>query len=156
MSPHVSAVFTGGWWWWWCTPSRAHHATDTGRGAVARPSPPRPPRTGCRSETPRTAERTGSYRSFSVRAAGPALVLPSPPSLRGTTAEAFGFNKPLEIVKPGVWCRVLGCLRCCVWSLAVKLIQCKLDPRSAHGAVLSAAAPNDQSAKSAYLGQWRF
>ena len=44
------------------------------------PSPPRPPRTGCRSENPRTAERTGSYRSFSVRAAGPALVLPSPPS----------------------------------------------------------------------------
>ena len=44
-----------------------------------RPSPPRPPRTGCRSETPpRTAEWTGSCRSFSVRA--PALVLPSPPS----------------------------------------------------------------------------
>ena len=34
-----SAVFTGGLWWWWCTPSRAHHATDTGRGAVARPQP---------------------------------------------------------------------------------------------------------------------
>ena len=26
-------------WWWWCTPSRAHHATDTGRGAVAAAQP---------------------------------------------------------------------------------------------------------------------
>ena len=61
---------------------RPEHTTPLTPAVVRwpRPSPPRPPRTGCRSENPRTAERTGSYRSFSVRAAGPALVSPSPPS----------------------------------------------------------------------------
>ena len=159
MSPHVCVCRElAGWWWWWCTPSRAHHATDTGRGAVAAAQP-----------APAAADRLPQRDSAAHRRVdrllpqlqradcGPRLsCYPRHPPLRGTTAEAFGFNKPLEIVKPKV--SGGGWRLCCVWSLAVKLIQCKLNPASAHGAVpvLSAAAPNDQSAKSAYPVQWRF
>ena len=35
----LQSSLAGWWWWWWCTPSRAHHATDTGRGAVAAAQP---------------------------------------------------------------------------------------------------------------------
>ena len=140
-----------GWWWWWCTPSRAHHATDTGRG------PARPGRRGpVAAARLRRAPPSGPAPA-AASACGPRLsCYPRHPPLRGTTEEAFGFNKPLEIVKPKV--SGGGWRLCCVWSLAVKLIQCKLNPASAHGAVpvLSAAAPNDQSAKSAYPVQGRF
>ena len=135
-----------------------------GSGAL-RPEPTTPLTPAAAQPAPAAADRLPQRDSAAHRRvdrllpqlqrAGPgSRVTPRHPPLRGTTAVAFGFNKPLEIVKP----KVSGGGRrlCCVWSLIVKLIQCKLNPASAHGAVLSAAAPNDQSAKSAYPVQWRF
>ena len=73
VSPHVSAVFTGGWWWWWCTPSRAHHATDTGRGP-ARPGRRGPVAAARLRRAPPSGPAPAAASACGLRA--PALVLP--------------------------------------------------------------------------------
>ena len=109
---------------------RPEHTTPLTPAVVRWPGPARPGRRGpvaaARLRAPPSGPAPTAASACGLRAR--LSCYPHHPPLRGTTAEAFGFNKPLEIVKPGVWCRVLGCLRCCVWSLAVKLIQCKLNP----------------------------
>ena len=87
-----------------------------GGGGALRPEPTTPLTPAAAQPAPAAADRLPQRDSAAHRRVdrllpqlqradcGPRLsCYPRHPPLRGTTAEAFGFNKPLEIVKPKVF-----------------------------------------------------
>ena len=122
-----------------------------GGGGALRPEPTTPLTPAAAQPAPAAADRLPQRDSAAHRRVdrllpqlqradcGPRLsCYPRHPPLGGTTAEAFGFNKPLEIVKPGVWWRVETVL-CLESGSKINSVQIKssISPRSSASAECS-------------------